>query len=426
MKNKILRLIPLIALVLGLSACDDHNYGGEDVAEGSISFASFGVDVQEGQTVVESRTGIDVSGYLVKIVNTATGRVVMQSAYCQLPGVISLPVSDYKIKVESHEVQPAEFDRPYYAGETAVKVSANSISDAGKVTCRFSSIRVSIRYADNLRPLLGDDVTVTVNTSGTGELVFTPTDSRSGYFEAVEGSTTLVAIFRGTVNGQLTELRKELTDIKAGDHRIITFKIKLPDDFPDAGGTIDPSTGVTIDSSVENVDRNGNVTFEEDNLGGDDRPGQEGPEGPENPDNPNIPDKPDSDVSMTAPELVFDEQMDCSPKNGIVNIHADSGIAHLYIKVDTDNDDFRDIALQMFGEDKFDFADPNMSEESKAQLEPLGLSYGDAILNQTDVPFDISMFIPLLSGFRGTTTFNLTVVSNNGAELSKSLIFKAE
>lgn len=47
MKNKILRLIPLIALVLGLSACDDHNYGGEDVAEGSISFASFGVDVQE-------------------------------------------------------------------------------------------------------------------------------------------------------------------------------------------------------------------------------------------------------------------------------------------------------------------------------------------------------------------------------------------
>ena len=81
--------------------------------------------------------------------------------------------------------------------------------------------------------------------------------------------------------------------------------------------------------------------------------------------------------------------MDCSPKNGIVNIHADSGIAHLYIKVDTDNDDFRDIALQMFGEDKFDFADPNMSEESKAQLEPLGLSYGDAILNQTDVTFDI-------------------------------------
>lgn len=118
--------------------------------------------------------------------------------------------------------------------------------------------------------------------------------------------------------------------------------------------------------------------------------------------------------------------MDCTPKNGVVNIHADSGIAHLYLEVVTDNEEFKDIALQMFGEEKFDFADPNMSDETKSQLDPLGLSYGDAIIDQTDVPFDISTFIPMLAGFSGTTTFKLTVVSNNGSELTKSLIFKAE
>lgn len=429
MKSKILSVLSILALSCGFSACDDHHYGNEPTEEGSISFVEFGIDVNDNQSEIETRAGVDVSTFLVKIIDADKNATVRQSTYGELPGVISLPIGDYKIMVESHEVKSAEFDHPYYAGETTVKVSPNSITDAGKVICNFASIRVSVRYDSNLRPLLGDDVTVTVHANDEGELVFAHDETRSGYFRYLDGSTTLIANLKGTINGKYTEMRKEITDVKAGDHRIITYKVVLPPDFPSEEGSINPGEGVTIDSNVTVIDSDGNITIEEDNLGGNDRPGQEDPD-PENPDNPDQPTPPaDNDVTITSPTLNLEGSNKTSEvSSAVVDIHAESGLEHLYLEVSSTNDDFKEIALQMFGDGKFDIANPP-TEESENNLKELGLDCGDAIRGEKDVKFDISAFIPMLDsvpGFPGTHTFKLTVVSNKGSELSKSLIFIAE
>ena len=428
MKSKIYSIITIFAIGCCFAACDDHNYGNEPTEEGSISFANFGVDVDNDQSEIETRASVDVSGFLVKIIDTNKNVTVKQSTYGTLPGVVALPVGDYKIMVESHEVQPAEFDHPYYAGETTVKVSANNISDAGKVVCTFSSIRVTIRYENNLKALLGDDVTVTVHANDEGELIFTPDETRSGYFRKLDGSTTLIANLRGTINGNYTEIRKEITDVKAGDHRIITYKVNLPPDFPDESGGIDPSQGINIDTSVETVDKDGNVSGDEENLGSDDRPGQEEPDGPDDPTPPGPPAE-DSDVTIKSEDLNLEGDNKTSEvKSAVVNIHAESGLKHLYLEVSSTNEDFSGIALSMFGIGKFDIANPP-TEESANNLKVLGLDCGEAIQNKQDVIFDISKFIPMLDnapGFPGKHIFKLTAVSNKDDEATKSLILIAE
>lgn len=433
MKTKILSIFSILAVALGFTACDDHNYGPELTDEGTLSFASFDVKVESSEVEIESRADIDISDYTVKIINDKSV-TVNSFVYSDLPEIIALPVGDYTVKVESHAVQKAEFDRPYYAGSKTISIKSNAVTDAGTITCTFASIRVSIRYADSLKPLLGDDVAVRVKANDNGELTFTRDETRSGYFEAVDGSTTLVAIFEGTVNGVSQWLRTELTDVQAGQHRIITFRIKGMPEPPAETGSIDLSGGISVDASIVTVDKDGNVTVEEDVLDSSDRPGQEEPE--ETPDDPTPPVDDTADVSMTS-ELDFDNPNltteTVSPGYGQVNIHVGSGLAHLYLEVTSNDSEFAGIALAMFGEGKFDIANPP-SEESMGSLDKLGIDNGDAIRGETDVIFDITQFIPMLDGFyngangaNGIHSFKLNVVGNDANEdLTKTLTFIAE
>ena len=430
MKIKYSAIALLTALTFGLGACDNHNYGEGGETTGSVSFESFGVDVEDNETVIDTRTGVDVSDYIVKITDSR-GVAKLECVYSAVPEVMTLPVGDYTVEVKSHNVAPAEFNHPYFEGSKTFTIKANDITDIGTITCRFASIRVTIKYSELLTPLLGDDVEVIVEAGTGGRLVFTPSrhpaSTVSGYFEAVSESTTLIATFRGTVAGVPNMwLRKELTDVKAGHHRIILFRIKGQPEPPDETGTIEPGSGITIDTSVEDIDRDGNVTVDEDILDDNDRPGQEEPTDPDGPDNPDNPD-PANDVDITAadPNLVFDQEIVLpTTASGVVNISCTSGLAHLYLEVTTTNEDFRGIAVSMFGDgtEPFDLAYPGATGET---LKGMGLNVGDEIINEKDVVFDISTFIPLLEGFAGTTTFKLTVVSNDGNELSKSLIFVA-
>ena len=172
--------------------------------------------------------------------------------------------------------------------------------------------------------------------------------------------------------------------------------------------------GINIDTSVETVDKDGNVSVDEENLGSDDRPGQEEPDGPDDPTPPGPPAE-DSDVTIKSEDLNLEGDNKTSEvKSAVVNIHAESGLKHLYLEVSSTNEDFSGIALSMFGIGKFDIANPP-TEESANNLKVLGLDCGEAIQNKQDVIFDISKFIPMLDnapGFPGKHIFKLTAVSN--------------
>lgn len=449
MKNKILTLLAAVGLIASFSACDNTNLEPISDSFGKLSFAEFGVTVDESQAAVESRATTqkqDVNSYLVTIINTKSGKPVTgynDKKFSELPGVVDLEVGKYEIIVESHNPGKVEYDRPYYTGSKEVEIVENKITNAESVVCKFNSVRVSVTYSEKLTQLLdldeNPDVQVNISYGNGAMAVFSyssdknkNSDKTSAYFAPVEGANTLIATIRGTINGQSVEQTKTYSDIKPGHHYTIRFKVMGPQDTGEETGMITPGEGIKIDTSIITTGEDGNVKVVEDILNDDDRPGKEDPDPNETPDDPNPPTPPvgddqTGDVKITSNDLKLDEpNYTADVEKAIVNIHADSGLEHLYLEVESTNTDFAETIELMFGKDKYDFAYP--PEETTSSLDQLNLKYGEDILGKHDVVFDITTFIPMLDhipGFPGTHTFKLTAVSKNGQE-TKSLIFIAK
>ena len=94
MKTKIFSLLSSILLIVGLAACDNHNYGPEIQARGQLSFDGLAIDVDDSQVVVESRaTSVNVAEYIVTVTDN-NGEVVIESEYAKLPEVVDLVVGN--------------------------------------------------------------------------------------------------------------------------------------------------------------------------------------------------------------------------------------------------------------------------------------------------------------------------------------------
>lgn len=439
MKLNIMSLAAAAALALGLGAChDDCRIPGAEDAEGTLSFTSMTVDVSVAENVMRnapalhaegSRAGVDVSGFIVSITNSE-GAVVEQWPYAEMPEIITLKVATgYTVDVRSHEVQKAEWDRPYYHGSKTFDITEGQVTHIGEVLCKFESIKVTIKFDDELLAKLGDDAVVNVLANDEGALDFKPGETRSGYFAAVDGSSTLVATFSGTVAGHAERIQRTLVDVAAGQHRIITFKVKGNNQEPDPEtGVIDPS-GITVDMDVENEDLNGNITVE------DDPTHPENPWGPGVPDDGKDPDNPDQPENPEDPTISFDcgkinpdgvnkasdfgtEEEGKTP--AVVLIHSDKPIAKLMVKIESESltpDVLESVGLL----NEFDLADPGELAEG---LTGLGLPNGAEVLGKNDVTFDISGFMSLLCIYPDAISkFTITLTDNAGATASQTLTF---
>jgi hypothetical protein len=435
MKNKIFSLLTLFVLALGLTSChDDLNPGVKTTGEGSVNLSSIGVEINNVEKVIaSSRASVDLSDFLIDIVNTDDNSTAASWKYSAMPELFTLPVGNYKVKVKSHEVQKAEWEKPYFVGEKTFSVTNDAITEIGVVTCTLSNIKVTIGFSDELKALMGDDCKVTVYVNDEGSLEFTKEETRAGYFEAVEGSTTLVAEFTGTVDGNEEYMSFKATDVEAGQYRKITFKIKDNSTTPPVEtGSISIEGGIKIDVDYDEINLAGNVTSEEENLGDSDRPGKEDPlpgEGGGDNSGDNTESTP---ITFTCATASFDEpnEIDAS-KSYVVNIKAENGIEHLYVtidpKPDADQDSYsEDFLLSLSDLDiptSFDLANPG--DKASIYKNSLGLPVGDEVVGATELDFDISNFVPLLKNpnFKGVHKFKLQVVDSKGNELTKTLTF---
>lgn len=432
MKNKIYSLLASLVAVIFFTACDDHKYGSEFDTYGRISFANFGVSVEKTDSESGSRAvqTIDASNYIVTITNKTTKRQALKKTFGELPGVIDLPTGTYTIKVESHKLAKAEFDKPYYTGSQEVTIEEDKVSDAGTIVCKFASVGVMVTFSEKLTPLLGDDVVVTVTGTSGARLEYTKNETRTGYFEFVNGSTTLYARITGTVNGKPIEEDNTQTIINAaaGKVFVLRFMVKGLPEKPDETGSIDitPGEGVTIDTSIIESDDNninGNVNVEEEVIKDPDRPGQEDP-GTNPPDDPTPPVGDEDAISITSDTFDLDAVNDAlSTVQYIVKVGAEKGVKNLKVKIDSEylTQEF----LESVGlTSEFDLAHPGSYEEA---LVGFGLPVGSDVIDHTQVEFDLSDLIPLLNldPDKRTHRFILTVVDGAGNQKSKTLVFKS-
>lgn len=427
MKSKILSLAALLVAMI-LPSCNESWQPDIEEKTGSVSLASMAVEVDRAEKVIDeqSRAGVDISSFIVTIRNSK-GVVKGEWTVAKMPEIITLPVGTYTVDVVSHQIQKAEWEKPYFKGSQTFSVEDSQITDIGTVVCQFSSIKVTIKYTDKLFKQLGDDVKVTVVYNNESVLVFDKDEERSGYFEAIEDGTTMVATLTGTVCGCPENTFITVTDVKGGQHHIITFRIKDHNpEKPDETGGMQP--GFNIDATVVTDDINNDVPPQEDVIPGE-RPGQEEPlpDDPNKPDNPDNPDDNESEITVTSND--FDVNAVNTPTDGakyIVNIHSKIGLAHLIVKIESEK--LTREFLQGVGlTDEFDLAYPGDLEAALGEGEGgFGFPVGEKVIGQTDVVFNITDFVPLLGIYSGEHKFILTVQDEKGFSKVQTLTFKVD
>lgn len=447
MKTKIFSILLSAAALAGFSACDTWNPEVEVSGNGKLDTASIGVDVDGAETIVSdnsaakskaakapaSRATIDLSDFIVSVQNS-NGNVVNQWTYTTMPTLPTFPAGDYTVVVRSHEVEPAAWNAPYYEGSKNFTIVTDKVTEVETVVCKLANIRVSVNFSEKLLRAFdnADEVTVKVTSEGSNSLVFTPAETRSGYFAALQNLETLRIDFSASILGNTETFTKTIDNVAKGQHRKIYFDLtNNPNLPPDEVGTItNDGQGITIDSAVvEDEPIETDYEWFEDNINNSGRPGEEDFEDPE-PDTP-TPDQPaDWAIEFTSETLDLVGTNNVADfgvgvQDAIVTIKSTKEFSKLNVRIESQmlTDEFLNgVGLTA----EFDLANPpsydynGETKDTTNGLKGLGFPVKEEVTGAgiTEIPFDITQFVPLIME-AGTHKFHITV--NDKANHSKSM-----
>lgn len=428
MKNIFLICLTLMAVLFTFSACHSEKMetGATDVT-GQLSLASMKleVDLKVDTVYPQSRAGVDVSNFLLTIKNSQ-GEQVEQYTYSEMPEIISLPVGTYTVVASSAEAATNGFDVPFYTGSTEqFTIKENELTEVSALTCRLANVMISVEYDEELRKLMGEDVVTTVKI-GDNSLDIPSSETRKAYLIAPASAGSMDITLKGTIDGESVTEVKRVENVQAGQYNIIKYVLSPVDDGNNSvGGNL--NIAINIDSSMTSSDETVGVNPGEE-PGIDDFP-TDGGEEPGDGDGDSDGDGEGgitSDINITGKKLgdssfdIDQTQTITGATTLIVGIEAPAGIQNLKVTISSDDEDFRAIGE---GLGEFDLAhSDSMNEDAQAMLPILGLPIDDAVLNQTNLDFNISKFTSMLAGFKGTHTFKITVTDNQGKTESKSLV----
>lgn len=455
MNTKIFSAIAIGSCILGAVSCTDNWEPNLDGKKGTLNMEALDVDVSEVEKVISVDTGTashapkgradeaayDINNFVVKVTDKTTGAQAALWSYSNTPEIATFDPGDYTLEIYSHEIENvAEWERPYFYVSQDFSIEENKITHIEEtLVAKLANSAVSVRFDDELLKYAGDDIKVTVVANDGGRLEYTTAETRKGYFHILEGSTTIVVTFTGTVNGYRESVTLPASNLEAGQHRIYTFKVKVNGNVtPDETGSIVPGSGIEIDASVTDEDVDGNITMDEDyeTVRPEDRPGYEQPLEPDQPDQPGTDPSdaaatfnpsPDLDLNGVNNFNEFGDGSDLAPgtKKASMTIECPAGVAHIVVDIDSPylTEEFLS-GVQM--STHFDLAEPGDLEDA---LRGFNLPVKDEVIGKTSVDFDITNLVPLLGiGAEPSDTHNfiITVTDKNGKQSVQKLVFKGE
>lgn len=434
MKTDIISLAVVAAAAFaGLTSCSDT--WTNDLAEeekGTLNTASILASVNtyeaekedaQGAKAPESRAVTDLSPFIVEVVKS-DGSKVASWTYATMPPAPTFAVGTYTVRVKSHNPQPVEWEKPYYAGEQQFQIKANDVTDVDPIVCTLANVRVSIEVTEALKKASAGDVKITFTGEPGVDLEFAPDETRSGYFAYTEGLSTMKVHFEGTVSGAREDFTHVLKDIKPGQHRLVKFALRInPNPPADETGNIEipEGEGVMVDCGVTTYEVDGTVSSKEDVIDDSGRPGQE-----EGGDDPKPDDPDDKAITFSSSTLdleganmaeEFGEEEGLKP--AVVDIHSENGVKSLKVKIISDfltEDMLSGIGLTS----QFDLADPGEYAEGLAGL---GFPSADEVNGAHDLQFNITKFIPLIFE-EGDHKFEITVTDSKGLVKTMVLLIR--
>ena len=269
------------------------------------------------------------------------------------------------------------------------------------MSCTLKNVKVTIKYSDDLKPLLSEDTQVTV-TLGDESLAYTADETRSGYFHCKATDNVVGVRFEGKVDGESepTTITTSYTVIE-GTELIVNYDLVSASNVDPGTGGIVPAMKLKISDEVLTAELQGSVLPEDDEILDFGKPSIEG--------------------------VGFDikQPITVNPGTLQVNLMAPEGMQHVYVEITSDNEGFLSAASAVFGgATSFDLAEP-ATEEIKNALINLNFPVGENIINNKGIVlFDISPFVGLLfeSTFAGKHSFKIRVVDSYDDTAEEELI----
>ena len=388
--------------------------------EGQISKTALGIDLRDDE-LLQTRADADVNLDDFKITFTKVGSSTAAAVYRfgDMPDVITLAKGTYTAKAEYGDDVIADWNSPFYAGESETfTIEPGKITDdIGDIICRMENVKVSIAFAPILTEKMSEDSYVEVRVCQTGNeaasnyLRFNKNDQlrgNAGHFHHEEG-VSLVATFRGLVEGLETTMTKTYAQIQKGCHYKITFKLNTQDSEHRG----DVTGGLSVDASVTVTDVERNVDIDDDDILDDNERPKEEDDEPENPVGPGTWSGPfpTADAPLKLPaqsewtpvngklQLTCKHTVDMNEeksKNIVLNILSDFGFNEFYADIESPAltpDELAGVGLSSH----LDLVKEEINKDGDSIWEILsGLGLPTNVKGSNSVKFDISGFMDLL------------------------------
>lgn len=457
MKTKIFSILLSLAAMAGFQACDSFEPENGGKGSGKLRTGSIGVEVDGAETSVKDQTGmrasarvegrasVDISNFIVEVAD-GNGQTIKHWTYKNMEELPVFTPGTYDLFVKSHEVEPAAWNAPYFEGTQKFTIVADQVTEVETVVCKLSNIRVSVKFAAALVNAVDNasGISAKVTSEGNNSLTFTPSETRSGYFAALQNLETLRIDFSASINGENVSFTKTIDNVAKGQHRQITIGLTSNPNLPpeELGTVTNDGSGITVDTEViEDEPIETDYPWYEDNIDDSGRPGEEDFDDPTKPDDPTPPTPSDYEITFTSEYLSLTGENDCDQfgegkKPGVVTIYSSKGFSHLNVKIVSDmlTDDFlKPVGLVS----EFDLANPPKFEydgetkDTTDGLRGLGFPVKDEVTGidpatgemYRTIDFEITQFIPLI--FQpGLHQFHITVVDKENNSKSITLLLR--
>lgn len=425
MKKSIIILTAVLGMMSFASCQKTAVNGGK--GEGYLSFSGFNLDLDE---TVDTKATAAGGFYTISVLD-AEGNEVVHKSYSEIKNnddKLSLPAGNYTLKASSsdQEVPYAEFEQPVYGTSKDFSIIAGQVTEVGELTCTLLQCKVTVAYSDEfLASVTGNGSTKVTVTSGY-PLEYTlnanKTYEQAAGFFAVNGSSMEV-VFSGNIDGKSQKMTKVFTGIAPKQWRQIKFVQKKNEQ---GTATFD----IVIQNLISDELLNNNIGANEEILGDD-------PSAPKGDGGITLlPDYADDEAAMNVFDVTYKTEdgqqkveslsikvTEPTEKDGDGNLLPDmliklkalvpGGVKKFTIDISTDNPGFA-AAVAVADATNLDLISPSATNMVIFDVVPF--PYGADLLNQTEIAFDLSNAQTAIYSYKGTHTFSMTIVDNNGSK----------
>ena len=155
------------------------------------------------------KADVVITDFILRIINSQSVEIL--SEYIgDLPDQIVLPVGDYTVEAYSAIFSEPMFDAPCYFGKTTIEIEAGETTEASLI-CSQSNAGVKVVWSNAFTERFS--VYQAQITSGAGDLTYSSTETRTGYFLPGTVSISIIADGQTINGGSITLAAKDMVTL---------------------------------------------------------------------------------------------------------------------------------------------------------------------------------------------------------------------